>query len=113
MLAEIYRIPNTSQREYIARFESIMTGLQNTNSDIMKVGSDRNISDLLDIFISLGTLPTCLTPTRVTHTSHTLIVNIFVKCDRYEGIGSRTLLTNISDHFPVLTCMGKKNKTSH
>ena len=62
MLAEIYRIPNTSQRESIARFESIMTGLQNTNSDIMmgsdtnfdfmKVGSDRNISDLLDIFIS-------------------------------------------------------------
>ena len=76
-----------------------------TNFDFMKVGSDRNISDLLDIFISLGTLPTCLTPTRVTHTSHTLIDNIFVKCDRYEGIGSRTLLTNISDHFPVLTCM--------
>ena len=121
MLAEIYRIPNTSQRESIARFESIMTGLQNTNSDIMmgsdtnfdfmKGGSDRNISDLLDIFISLGTLPTCLTPTRVTHTSHTLIDNVFVKCDRYEGIGSRTLLTNISDHFPVLTCMGKKVKT--
>ena len=121
MLAEIYRIPITSQRESIARFESIMTGLQNTNSDIMmgsdtnfdfmKVGSDRNISDLLDIFISLGTLPTCLTPTRVTHTSHTLIDNVFVKCDRYEGIGSRTLLTNISHHFPVLTCMGKKGKT--
>ena len=32
---------NISQRESIVRFESIMTGLQNTNSDIM-MGSDTN-----------------------------------------------------------------------
>ena len=44
-------------------------------------------------------LPTVLTPTRVTHSSATLIDNMYVKCERYEKVISRTLLTDISDHF--------------
>ena len=58
MLAEIYRIPNTSQRESIARFESIMTGLQNTNSDIM-MGSESYLCNRTQYVSYKGTKSEC------------------------------------------------------
>ena len=69
----------------------------------MKISNDNNVLCFLDIFISLGTLPMCIVPTRVTNTSNTLIDNILVKCDGYEAIKSRTLVSYISDHFPIIT----------
>ena len=33
---------------------------------------------------------------------------MYVKCERYEKVISRTLLPDISDHFPILTCMGSQ-----
>ena len=99
-----------------------MTNLCNTNNailvgtdqnfDYMKTDTNVNVSDLLNVFFTLGALPTVLAPTRVTHTSATLIDNMYVKCERYEKVISRTLLTDISDHFPILTCMGSLSTQS-
>ena len=47
-------------------------------------------------------------PTRITHTSATLIDNIYVKCDKYENIKSTIITTDISDHLPIITFIGKK-----
>ncbi len=117
IIGEIYRVPNTPERLSIARYESVMTHFCNTNCDIlvgtdqnldyMKTDTNNNVSDLLDVFFTLGTLPSVITPTRVTPSSATLIDNIYVKCDKYENITSRTLLTDISDHFPILTGIGR------
>ncbi len=57
-VAEIYRVPNTPIRDSISGYENIMTGLCNTNNDLvvgtdqnvdyMKVCSNTNASDLLN-----------------------------------------------------------------
>ena len=67
-----------------------------------------NVSDLLDLFFTLGTLPTVKYPTRITHSSATLIGNVYVKCEKYENIRSRIIQTDISDHFPILIGMGSR-----
>ena len=120
IISEIYRVPNTNERESIARYEEVMLALTNTKKDVlvgtdqnfdyMKIDSNSNVSDLLDVFFTLGVLPSVTKPTRITHSSATLIDNIYVKCAKYEHVHSRILLTDISDHFPVLVCMGHKVK---
>ena len=79
IIGEIYRVPNTSVRESIARYEKIMTDIANTKNDIiiatdqnfyyMKINQNSNVSDLLDVFYTLGILPTITRPTRITHSS--------------------------------------------
>ena len=63
------------------------------NFDYMKTDTNANVSDLLNVFFTLGALPTVLTPTRVTHsrTSATLIDNMYVKCEQYEKIIKNTV----------------------
>ncbi len=119
IISEIYRIPNTNVRNSLARYEQAMTMLSNTNCDIlvgsdqnmdyMQIGSNAHITELFDMYLTQGIVPTATRPTRITHTSATLIDNIYVKCPRYENINSRIIVSDISDHFPVLTCMGKKS----
>ena len=118
IIAEIYRIPNTNERQSIARYDEVMSSLVNTKCDILlgtnqnfdyvKVNSNANVSELLDVFFTQGILPTVTKPTRITHSSATLIDNIYVKCDMYQNIHSLILFSDISDHFPILTCMGQK-----
>ena len=48
------------------------------NFDFNKVNNNRNTSDLLDIFFTAGVLPTVKRPTRITHTSATVIYNMFL-----------------------------------
>ena len=83
IIAEIYRIPNTNERQSIARYDEVMSSLVNTKCDILlgtdqnfdyvKVNSNGNVSELLDVFFTQGILPTITKPTRITHSSATLI----------------------------------------
>ena len=94
IIAEIYIIPNTSERESISRYETVMTNLCNTNNsilvrtdqnfDYMKTDTNANVSDILNALFTLGALPTV--PTRVTHSSATLVDRMYVKCERYERL---------------------------
>jgi hypothetical protein len=118
LLSEIYRIPNTSERESLARYDEMVRNICGTNTNVI-LGTDQNmdymkinnvmVSDLLNIFVTNGILPTITRPTRITHTSATLIDNLYVKCDHYDNLHSVILLDNISDHFPVIMCVGKKH----
>ena len=82
----------------------------------MKVHTNRNVSEVLDMFFTAGVLPTVRRPTRGTHTSFTVIDNIYMKCAGYDNIDSKILMTDISDHYPIIACMGvtkgKKNQTT-
>ena len=80
------------------------------NMDYMKVDSNTHVSDLLDVFITNGVLPTITRPTRINHTSATLIDNMYVKSNSYENVHSRILNSDMSDHFPVIVCMGKTKR---
>ena len=82
------------------------------NFDYLKLGSNKNTDDLLDTFFSVGMLPTINKPTRITHTSATLIDNIYIKCNNYGKFNSGIIMNDISDHLPIFVCMGTKQKVS-
>ena len=118
IISEIYRVPNTNERQSIMYYENMISTLCHTkadiligtdqNFDLMKTDTSTNVSDLLNVFFTAGVVPVIKQPTRITHTSSTLIDNLYVKYDKYENIDSRILLSDISDHFPIITCMGNK-----
>ena len=118
IIGEIYRIPNTNEIKSIERYETILNKLSNTkqeiligtdqNIDLPKINDKQNTADFLNMFYSTGIIPTITRPIRITHTSATLIDNIYVKCDKYENIKSTIITTDISDHLPIITFIGKK-----
>jgi hypothetical protein len=82
------------------------------------IGTDQNFNyldiehhagsrDLLDLFISSGFFPTISIPTRITHTSSTLIDNIYLKLKKVDDVVSGVISIDISDHLPLFTLIGK------
>ncbi len=72
----------------------------------MKIDSHTNTSDLLDAFIGGGLAPCITRPTRVTNSTATLIDNIYVRADYCKDCFSGILISDISDHFPVMVGVG-------
>jgi hypothetical protein len=99
IVGQIYEPPNTSERCAISRYEQVMSGICNTknniiigtdqNFDLMKINQNTNVSDLFDVFLTLGVVPAINRPTRITHTSATLIDNLYVRYENYENVQSR------------------------
>ena len=54
---------------------------------------------LLDILSSFSILPTIKIPTRTTNTTETIIDNIFT--NNLNNFSSGTIVSDISDHFPI------------
>ena len=78
------------------------------NFDFMKINNNNNISDILDVFYTLGVIPTITCPTRITHTSATLNDNIYIRSDKLDSMQSIIITTDISDHLPISMCMGTR-----
>ena len=118
IVGEIYRVPNTNEKVSIARYELILKQIQNTkarvllgtdqNFDYLKILNHRNTYDLFNHFLSSGLIPTTTIPSRITHTSATLIDNIYVDLRHdIRHIHSGTLIYDISDHLPIFFFYGK------
>ena len=119
IVGEIYRVPNTNEKVSIERFEATLSKISEANSSTVIIGTDQNFdymkinshnqtSRLLDTFIMAGMVPTITKPTRITHTSTTLIDNIYVKSNQLSPVFSSVLHSEISDHLPILTCFGNE-----
>jgi len=77
------------------------------NFDFLKINQHSYTADLFDTFIAHGLIPTITRPTRIQHTSATLIDNIYIKTNQNNIIKSGIITTKISDHLAVFTCIGK------
>lgn len=123
IVGEIYRVPNTNEQISIDRYESSITKLKELNINDIIIGTDQNfdylkinesnsISDLLNMHISNGILPVITQPTRITHTTATLIDNLYVALNHFDKIESGIIVTDISDHLPIYVFVGtcKKEK---
>ena len=86
------------------------------------IGTDQNFNfidiqrhprtqDLLDLFISNGYLPTVTIPTRITHSTSTLIGNIYARFKDLDDLTSGVITIDISDHLPLFLFIGKPHKT--
>ena len=110
---EIYRVPNTNEINSINMYENIIKKLHNykhdiiigtdQNFDLLKIDQNKNTQDIFDTFITNGFFPTITKPTRITHTTATLIDNIYISTKRKINIHSAILTVDISDNLPIIT----------
>ena len=117
VVGEIYRPPNSNESFFVEQYENIVKTILTEKKDLL-IGSDQNLNllraeshkqtqDFLDINYSNGILPVILKPTRITHETATLIDNFYISdISHYE---SAIILSDISDHLPILVCFGKKS----
>lgn len=116
IIGEIYRVPDTNAQVSLERYVKILNNLKSypkpviigtdQNFDYLKIHTHKITSELLDAHFAANLIPTITKPTRITHTSATLIDNIYVRHhDPY--IHSGILFNNMSDHLPVFCFIGK------
>ena len=120
IVGEIYRVPNTNEPNAINMYETTIKQLQHyqhniiigtdQNFDYIKIDQHKNTEDLLNTFITNGLIPTITKPTRITHTSSTLIDNIYISINNKVHIKSGILCEYISDHFPIIACVGSTKR---
>jgi len=118
LVGEVYRIPNTNENKSVERYNTIINKIMNTklnvvigtdqNMDLLKLDTHKATSDLFDTFFNNGILPTIIRPTRITHTSATLIDNIYIKCNANSNFDSAIIITDISDHLPIYLQFGRE-----
>ena len=71
------------------------------NFDFLKIGTQVHIEELLNTYLSSSLLPTINKPTRITHTSATIIDNLFVKYNHNLDMHSSIIISDMSDHLPI------------
>ena len=79
------------------------------NVDLLKAGSHRPTADFLQGFYEGGFYPLVSLPTRITDTSATLIDNIWTN-NLEDRIESGLVTVRISDHLPIYSFLGGKNR---
>ena len=123
-VGEIYRVPNSNGLLSIQRYEALLDKLNHAGNDVI-LGTDQNFNllnidshsntrNLFDMFIAngYGYTPTIFLPTRVTHSTSSLIDNIYVKT-KTPSIRSGVLNVDLSDHFPVMVSVGGSKPASN
>lgn len=119
IIGEVYRVPNTSEKDSVDRYKSFIEKLQQGNSDII-IGTDQNFNllnmdkhthtnELFNLFTSNGYYPTTTKPTRITHSSATLIDNIYIKRKRKLEFKAAVIMADISDHLPIVVVLQQTN----
>ena len=108
----LYRPPNqllaTSIAEITKCFEILKSQKKATivctdhNLDYLKANSHPHTQELLETLTEYGYVSTITKPTRVTHSSATLIDNVLLNKELSIDYISWLLLEDISDHFPCL-----------
>ncbi len=120
VIGEIYRVPGTSENNFISKFEQLIGNIKrekkdiiigtDQNLDFLKIHSHSNTAKFLDVNLTNDLLPSITKMTRVTHRSCTLIDNIYVSNGIAYSLDSMILTTDISDHLPCLAIIGNKRK---
>ena len=110
---EIYRVPGTSEIEFLENYDSIVKKIKaehkhviigtDQNLDFLKINSHTNTMKFFEMNLANNVIPTIYKPTRITHSSATLIDNIYVDGELYKNIKSFIVRNNISDHYMCLT----------
>ena len=95
-------------KPYITGNKSVIIGTDQ-NFDFLKIEINNNTSELLNTYLSSSIIPTINKPTRVTHSTATLIDNILVKYKPNLDIYSGIIISDLSDHMPVFCFMNYHN----
>ena len=122
IVGEIYRVPNSDQKEFLESYDKIVSIVTQEKKDLI-IGTDQNLDllksdvdkitkDFLNYNYSKGILPVINKPTRITHTSATLIDNLYINNKYTDSYKSGIIVTDMSDHLPIFAFCGlSKPKT--
>ena len=88
-----------------------MIGLDH-NLDLLKNSTHSLMQQFLEATLDAHLIPVITKPTRVTHSSATLIDNILIKSDHCETHRGNIIITNISDHYPSMVTLDSLNLTA-
>ena len=117
LLLSLYRPPNQSPTDSISDMKKLISSLDNKNKDLV-ICSDYNLDllkmsdhsktmEFVELLSTYNLYPTITKPTRLTHTSATIIDNIFVGKEHYDNYKSMLILDDLSDHLPCLLSLTK------
>ena len=121
IIGVLYRSPSfNSINEFSRSLQGLIDKIKQENKLMVLVG-DLNInllnhdthyptSEFLDSMISFGLIPKITLPTRITHSSATLIDHIFSNISPHESLAG-TLKIDISDHFANFICVQRYHLT--
>ena len=101
---------------FITQFTNLVQNVKKGKSTGLVVGLDHNFDFLkssthapthqfLEEIVDLGLPPSTTQPTRITHSTATLIDNILIEQRFSENYKSAVLIENLSDHLPCLTTL--------
>ena len=113
IVGSLYRPPNSKEKEFLRDYKNLMNLLKqykdtdlvigmDHNMDLLKTSKHTNTQDFLDYNIDMNMLPIINKPTRITDTSATLIDNIFISGRLQDIYGSGIIISDVSDHLPIL-----------
>ena len=112
ILASCFRVPNSCQTEFLMCHNSLVSKLTKEtkyvligldhNLDLLKSSKHKNTQDFLEKNIKSRMLPCITKPTRVTHSTASLIDNIFCSEVLYQSSNKYIVIDDMSDHLPCL-----------
>ena len=115
IFGSIYRPPNTSPDEFTSLFSQLIKkandGNPNTNlvvgldhnMDLLKHRTHRPTRSFVETIYDAGLAPLITKPTRIAHSSATLIDNILVSHKLLDSTIQGIICDNTSDHLPCYT----------
>ena len=113
MIGEVYRAPGTNENDFIEIYSNVITKIRqekkkiiigtDQNLDYLKINQHNNTMKFFDLNLSNHLLATILKPTRITHSSATLIDNIYVDAELHNNVKSYIVTSDMSDHYLCLT----------
>ena len=118
MFSEFYHIPNTNVKDFLLCFNNLASSLRKSkfcilcadhNLDLLKSNRHGPTQDFVDKLNDEMFITCILKPTRITHSTSTMIDNIFVKSSSHNKFNSFVITDPMSDHFPCLLSYTMKN----
>lgn len=112
IMGEVYRIPNTDPTLLTENYKTLFKKIKEEKKELI-IGTDQNLdflklhshfdtNKLFDLLLSNGIYPSITKPTRITHSTATLIDNIYVSDTFMNNYKSCIVEYDISDHLPCM-----------
>ena len=122
LLVSGYRPPNTNVKTMLTEYKMLINSLQRCkhhekiigldhNLDLMKTHIHKQTNEFLEMNLTNDLTPCITKPTRITHTTATLLDNIFVSPKLQQNLNPFILTEDISDHLPIVAILGDQRKS--
>ena len=122
MLVSGYRPPNCNVRTFLKEYTNLITNLRKNkhheiiigidhNLDLLKANTHSQINEFLELNLRKSLLPCISKPTRITHTTVSLIDNVMANPILQSDYSPYMLVDDLSDHIPIIVKFRNQNKS--